>query len=63
MQTVTALDDIDEITNVTSLFLYKYRIMPASEEYENILSNVFNCLCETLNTQIIINLRNHLDSD
>ena len=58
---VNELEDIDEISNIISLFLYSSNIFPGSEQFDDIMDNFNALICENLKTKTVMKLKTHLD--
>jgi len=58
---VFELDDLEEIGNVVSLFLYNNKVMPGTELYEEMTAQFYACMNEKLNIRIIKKFRKLLD--
>ncbi len=58
---VNELEDIDEISNIISLFLYSSNIFPGSEQFDDIMDNFNALICENLKMKTVMKLKTHLD--
>ena len=58
---VNELEDIDEISNIISLFLYSSNIFPGSEQFDDIMDNFNALICDNLKMKTVMKLKTHLD--
>jgi|TARA_R100000781_G_scaffold112151_1_gene79145 hypothetical protein len=61
VQIVNELEDLDEISNVISLFLYSTHIFPGSDQFEDVMDNFNALINENLKLMTVKKLKEHLD--
>jgi hypothetical protein len=61
INTIQNLEDIDEITNVISLFFSNYKILPGAADYEKILDALCGEIFSRIQIMVIKKFRKHVD--
>lgn len=56
-----SLDDFEEIEDAICMFLFKYKIMPGSESFDNIIGMIFNAIYTYRSSAIISKFRELID--
>jgi hypothetical protein len=55
------LDDFEEIEDTICMFLYRYKIMPASKTFEDVIGTIFNSIYNNRVPSIIAKFRDLID--
>jgi hypothetical protein len=61
VQIVNELEDIDEISNIISLFLFNSHIFPGSDQFDDVMENFFELISENIKFRTVQKLKEHLD--
>jgi hypothetical protein len=61
VQIVNELEDLDEISNIISLFLFNSHIFPGSDQFDDVMENFFGLISENIKFKTVQKLKEHLD--
>ena len=61
ISTVNELEDLEEISSITSLFFFNANILPGSEHFDDVFERFCELINENLKVKTIAKLKEHLD--